>query len=534
MDIVALKNGKTGLCISDIGPVPTGPTFGMLECVLARTWQQWKAWGSNWGDVMLESYHTTRDVPGRQLCIDGGNRVYPEFMQRQQQLPPLELHHERLDGPACRQIDVGVPGSAGHTDRPVDEFRRIQRTRNREWSVAKIRLDEVSKVYTDGTRAVDGLSLEIADGELLALVGPSGCGKTTALRMVAGLEDISEGVVSIGGRAVNRVPARDRDIAMVFQSYALYPHLDVYNNIAFGLNLRKVPGAEIERRVTATGGVLGLKDHLRRRPRALSGGQRQRAAMGRAIVREPRAFLMDEPLSNLDANLRVQMRADIARTTRRLGVTTIYVTHDQTEAMTLGHRVAVMKKGVLQQVAAPQEIYDRPANMFVAGFIGSPAMNLVTGVFTASAEDVTLRIADQHLRVDPALLRSRPGVRAYFDRPVAVGIRPEDMQDVCMVPAGGAALYAAVDLVEALGSELLVHLRIGACGVTTDDTRELARDAGLDPVDPTGSGGWVRPLTELIARFSPRSRVRRDEVAEVAVDTARLHVFDLDTGRSIR
>ncbi|GAA4255760.1 ABC transporter ATP-binding protein [Dactylosporangium darangshiense] len=396
--------------------------------------------------------------------------------------------------------------------------------------MAEVRLDEVSKVYADGTRAVDGLSLEIADGELLVLVGPSGCGKTTALRMVAGLEDIDAGLVSIGGRVVNRVPARDRDIAMVFQSYALYPHLDVYDNIAFGLRLRKVPGAEIERRVAATGAALGLRDHLRRRPRALSGGQRQRVAMGRAIVREPQAFLMDEPLSNLDAKLRVQMRAEIARTTRRLGVTTIYVTHDQTEAMTLGDRVAVMRKGVLQQVAAPQELYDRPANVFVAGFIGSPAMNLVTGVFTTSAQDVELQISDQHLRVDPALLRNRPGVRAYLDRPVAVGIRPEDMQDASLAPADGAVLYGAVDLVEALGSELLVHLRVAVPGVVTDETRELARDAGLDPVEPVGTAG---PLTELVARFSPRSRVRKGELVEVAVDTARLHVFDLDTGRSI-
>ncbi|GAA2373734.1 sn-glycerol-3-phosphate ABC transporter ATP-binding protein UgpC [Dactylosporangium salmoneum] len=396
--------------------------------------------------------------------------------------------------------------------------------------MAEVRLDEVSKVYADGTRAVDGLSLDIADGELLVLVGPSGCGKTTALRMVAGLEDISEGVLSIGGRVVNRVPARDRDIAMVFQSYALYPHLDVYDNIAFGLKLRKVPRAEIERRVAATGAALGLKDHLRRRPRALSGGQRQRVAMGRAIVREPQAFLMDEPLSNLDAKLRVQMRAEIARITRQLGVTTIYVTHDQTEAMTLGDRVAVMKKGVLQQVASPQELYDQPVNVFVAGFIGSPAMNLVTGVFTTSAEQVVLRIGDQCLRVDPALLQARPGVRAYFDRPVAVGIRPEDMQDMSLVPRDSAMLYATVDLVEALGSDLLVHLRIAADGVVTDDTRELARDAGLDPAAPAGSGV---PLTEFVARFSPRSRIRKDELVEVAVDTARLHVFDLDTGRSI-
>ncbi|WP_432990171.1 ABC transporter ATP-binding protein [Dactylosporangium sp. CA-233914] len=394
--------------------------------------------------------------------------------------------------------------------------------------MAQVSLDDVSKVYTDGTRAVDGLSLDITDGELLVLVGPSGCGKTTALRMVAGLEDISEGVLSIGGRVVNRVPARDRDIAMVFQSYALYPHLDVYDNIAFGLKLRKMPRAEIERRVTATGATLGLSEHLRRRPRALSGGQRQRVAMGRAIVREPQAFLMDEPLSNLDAKLRVQMRTEIGRTTRRLGVTTIYVTHDQTEAMTLGDRVAVMRKGVLQQVASPQELYERPANMFVAGFIGSPAMNLITGVFTRSAEDVLLCIGDQRLRVDPALLQARPGVLAYLDRPVAVGIRPEEMWDARLAPAGGALLHAAVDLVEGLGSELLVHLRVAAPGVVTDDTRELARDAGLDPLDSAA------PLTELVARFSPRSQVGKDKVVAVAVDTARLHVFDLESGLTIQ
>jgi multiple sugar transport system ATP-binding protein len=237
---------------------------------------------------------------------------------------------------------------------------------------------------------------------------------------------------------------------------------------------------------------------------------------------------MDEPLSNLDAKLRVQMRAEIARTTRRLGVTTMYVTHDQIEAMTLGDRVAVLRTGVLQQVDTPQELYDHPVNVFVAGFIGSPAMNLVTGVFTTAGEDVTLQVGDQHLRVDPALLRTRPGVRGYIDRPVAVGIRPEDMQDASLAPPGGAVFYAAVDLVESLGSELLVHIRAAVPGVVTDDTRELARDAGLDELGARG------PLTELVARFSPRSRIRKDEVVVVAVDTARLHVFDLDTGRSIQ
>ncbi len=293
--------------------------------------------------------------------------------------------------------------------------------------MAKVEFEEVGKIYPDGTRAVDQLNLDIDDGEFLVLVGPSGCGKTTALRMAAGLEDVSEGALRIGGRVVNHVPARDRDVAMVFQSYALYPHLDVFDNIAFGLRLRKVPTHEITQRVNHTAATLGLTEHLHRRPKALSGGQRQRVAMGRAIVREPSVFLMDEPLSNLDAKLRVQMRAEIARNSRRLGVTTIYVTHDQTEAMTLGHRVAVMKKGVLQQVAVPQELYDRPANLFVAGFIGSPAMNMLKGTLIQGETGPVLALGDQHLSLGRELLATRPELRSHLGRDLAVGIRPEDM-----------------------------------------------------------------------------------------------------------
>ena len=395
--------------------------------------------------------------------------------------------------------------------------------------MAEVVLQGVGKVYTDGTRAVDDLNLEIVDGEFLVLVGPSGCGKTTALRMVAGLEEISEGTITIGGRVVNNVPSRDRDVAMVFQSYALYPHLDVYENIAFGLRLRKLPKDEIDRRVKKAAASLGLEEYLRRKPRALSGGQRQRVAMGRAIVREPAAFLMDEPLSNLDAKLRVQMRAEIARIQRDLGVTTIYVTHDQVEAMTLGDRVAVMKKGVLQQVAPPQELYDRPANLFVAGFIGSPAMNMVQGVFTEEGDTLKLALGSQEIEVSPKLLTLRPGLRAYLGRPVAVGIRPEDMEDASISGAERAVVRSTVDLVEALGSDLLVHFGLDAQPVVTEDTKELARDAGAD--DGAQTSKTARSV--LIARFNPRSRVREGDQVSVALDTERLHVFDLATGESI-
>ena len=298
--------------------------------------------------------------------------------------------------------------------------------------MAGVTFDGVSKVYPDGTRAVDHLDLDIQDGEFMVLVGPSGCGKTTALRMLAGLEDISEGRVSIGERVVNHVPSRDRDIAMVFQSYALYPHLSVYENIAFGLRVKKVPKAEIDRRVKDAARILDLEALLDRKPRALSGGQRQRVAMGRAIVRHPQAFLMDEPLSNLDAKLRVQTRAEIARLQHDLGVTTLYVTHDQVEALTMGDRVAVMRKGQLQQVDNAQELYDRPLNLFVAGFIGSPAMNLLEATLEKAGAHYSVRLGSQTLALDDEALASHPALQGYEGREVILGIRPEDLEDATL------------------------------------------------------------------------------------------------------
>ncbi|MBB4931542.1 multiple sugar transport system ATP-binding protein [Lipingzhangella halophila] len=394
--------------------------------------------------------------------------------------------------------------------------------------MASIRLAEVSKIYPDRTAAVSDLDLDIGEGEFLVLVGPSGCGKTTALRMIAGLEEVSSGNLIIGDRVVNRVPARDRDVAMVFQSYALYPHLSVRDNIGFGLQLRKVAKSEIRQRVEEAASTLGLTEHLDRRPRNLSGGQRQRVAMGRAIVRNPHAFLMDEPLSNLDAKLRVQMRAEISRIQRDLGVTTVYVTHDQVEAMTLGDRVAVLKKGVLQQAAPPQELYDRPANLFVAGFIGSPSMNLLQARLEADGAGARLALGGQALAVPGTLLAERPRLRDYIGRAIAVGIRPEDMEDADLVDTpDGAVLSSTTDLVEALGSELLLHFRLDASPVVTDDTRELARDAGADQL------GTASRESEIIARCSPRSRTKIGDPLRVRVETARLYFFDPDSGAGI-
>jgi multiple sugar transport system ATP-binding protein len=386
-------------------------------------------------------------------------------------------------------------------------------------------------VYPDGTRAVSSLNLEIPDGEFMVLVGPSGCGKTTALRMVAGLEEISEGVLRIGERIVNHVPSRDRDIAMVFQSYALYPHLSVYENIAFGLKLKKLPKSEIATRVQRAASLLGLEDFLKRKPRALSGGQRQRVAMGRAIVREPSAFLMDEPLSNLDAKLRVQMRAEIARIQSNLGVTTIYVTHDQIEAMTMGDRVAVMRKGELQQVADPQTLYDRPVNLFVGGFIGSPAMNMIEATVEGAAAGITLSIGDQRLELDDSALEGQSALRAFQGRTVILGIRPEHLEEASLAADAppGRRLQGGVVLREALGSELMVHFTVeGARAAQTEDMKELARDIGDD-----GEGGLRTEGTVFVGRFGARAHVTEGEPVEVAVDTRSLHFFDPDTGLGV-
>ena len=394
--------------------------------------------------------------------------------------------------------------------------------------MASVSFDDVAKVYQDGTRAVSGFDLKISDGEFMVLVGPSGSGKTTALRMVAGLEEISEGVVVIGDRVVNHVPSRDRDIAMVFQSYALYPHLTVYDNIAFGLRLQKLKKNEIDRRVQEVARILGVEQLLKRKPRALSGGQRQRVAMGRAIVRQPRAFLMDEPLSNLDAKLRVQLRAELARLLNELGTTTIYVTHDQVEALTMGDRVAVMRRGELEQVDTPQELYDRPVNVFVGGFIGSPAMNMVEARLEPSNGTLAAAVGSQRIVLGDEKLNAHPALRAYTGRTVILGIRPEDLEDAALVPetAPDRRLRGSVVLREALGSEIVAHFDIDARPALTDDVRELAADVGEELTDQA-------PHTTMVGRFRADSAVHAGEQAEVAVDTRALHFFDPDTGAGI-
>jgi multiple sugar transport system ATP-binding protein len=400
--------------------------------------------------------------------------------------------------------------------------------------MAGVSFDRVSKVYPDGTRAVDGISLGIEDGEFMVLVGPSGCGKTTALRMVAGLEDISEGQIRIGERVVNHMPARDRDIAMVFQSYALYPHLSVYENIAFGLRLHKVPKDEVDKRVREAARILDLEPFLKRKPRALSGGQRQRVAMGRAIVRQPQAFLMDEPLSNLDAKLRVHMRAEVSRLQRDLGTTTIYVTHDQVEAMTMGDRVAVMRKGEIQQVETPQELYDRPVNLFVGGFIGSPAMNMLEATIERADGGLAAVAGAQRIALGQETLSARPALERYAGRPVVLGIRPEDLDDASLV--GDAPedrrLKGHVELREALGAEIMVHFSVDAKPALTEDVRELAQDAGTAEATVQQSTEDGRG-TLMVGRFSPRSRVREGEELDVAVDTRALHFFDAETGLAV-
>jgi multiple sugar transport system ATP-binding protein len=396
--------------------------------------------------------------------------------------------------------------------------------------MAGVGFDRIGKVYADGTRAVNGLTLDIPDGEFMVLVGPSGCGKTTALRMLAGLEDISEGVMRIGDRVVNYVPARDRDIAMVFQSYALYPHLSVYENIAFGLKLKKIPKKEIESRVQKAAKTLGLDELLKRKPRNLSGGQRQRVAMGRAIVREPAVFLMDEPLSNLDAKLRVQTRGEISRLQRELATTTIYVTHDQVEAMTMGDRVAVMRKGELQQVAPPQELYDRPVNLFVGGFIGSPAMNMLDATVQRTNGTVSLKVSDdQSIEVDQSCLDAHPALASYDGRKVVLGIRPESLEEASLAPDAPATrrLHGRVELREALGSELMVHFAIPHAELAvTEETKELARESTVE-------GGLETAGALIVGRLGARAKVEEGANVEVAVDTRSLHFFDPDTGLGI-
>ncbi len=400
--------------------------------------------------------------------------------------------------------------------------------------MAEITLEGVSKVFADGTEAVHSVDLQIPDGKLMVLVGPSGCGKTTVLRMVAGLEDLTGGDIVIGGRVVNEVPPGDRDVAMVFQNYALYPHMTVYQNMALSLKIRKVNKQEMDRRVREAADVLHLEDLMQKRPRELSGGQRQRVAMGRAIVREPHAFLMDEPLSNLDAKLRVQMRGEILRIQKELQVTTIYVTHDQTEAMTLGDLVAVMKRGVLQQVAAPQELYAEPANLFVGGFIGSPAMNLVEATVARSADEIAVEFGRQRLVVPPEVLAARPALRGSDGRKVILGIRPEHMEDSALAPRSSAVgqLPIVVDLREGMGSDVYLHFTIDAPPVFTDDTRELASDIDEKALEDLKEQASERRST-WVARVGPETTAQIGEKTELAIDTRKLYFFDPATGASI-
>jgi multiple sugar transport system ATP-binding protein len=399
--------------------------------------------------------------------------------------------------------------------------------------VAEIAYDSVSKVYDDGTQAVYDLDLAIEDGELMVLVGPSGCGKTTALRMLAGLEEISGGEIRIGDRVVNDLTPKDRDIAMVFQSYALYPHMTVEQNLAFGLKLRKLPKKEVDERVRRAARILQIEDFLKRKPRALSGGQRQRVAMGRAIVREPQAFLMDEPLSNLDAKLRVQMRAEIHQLQRRLGVTTIYVTHDQVEAMTMGDRVAVMNTGNLQQVDTPQVLYDNPVNEFVAGFIGSPSINLVEATLEQSDGRLMVNVGEHRLAVDEQAARNRSGLRDYIGRTVILGIRPENFEDASLDSDApqDRRMKVTCDLTEPLGSEVLVHFSTGAKRIVSSAT---AADVGEDAdISLGGEDGDGAGQTRLIARVSPKTRIAEGSEIELAVDTSRLYFFDPETRNTI-
>jgi len=399
--------------------------------------------------------------------------------------------------------------------------------------MAEVIFDKVEKVYDNDVLAVHDLSLEIKDGEFVVLVGPSGCGKTTALRMVAGLEEISDGTVKIGGRVVNDLTPKERDIAMVFQNYALYPHLTVADNIGFGLRLRKTPKQEVNERVEWAAKLLGLGPYLQRRPKELSGGQRQRVAMGRAIVRQPQVFLMDEPLSNLDAKLRVQMRAEIARIQHEVGVTTIYVTHDQVEAMTMGDRVAVMRKGELQQMAEPQRLYDSPKNLFVASFIGSPAMNIVEAQVERRDGGIAVQLGDQELPVPEDVVRRRPALSGYAGRKLALGIRPEHLEDAALARDGGARLRGSVLLTEALGSEILAHVEMKAMPVVTEDVVEGAVVDEAEAAVAADLLGESGGRTTFVGRLDAASKVKPDTEIELVVETQKLQFFDLETGHAI-
>ena len=386
--------------------------------------------------------------------------------------------------------------------------------------MATVTLDKVNKIYENGFHAIHDLDLQIADQEFLVLVGPSGCGKSTALRMIAGLETVTGGEMKIGEKVVNDVEPKDRDIAMVFQNYALYPHMTVYDNIGFALKLAKVPKEEIDQRVRAASKILELDSNLDRKPGQLSGGQRQRVAMGRAIVRQPAAFLMDEPLSNLDAKLRVQMRAEIAALQRELAVTTVYVTHDQVEAMTMGDRVAVLKDGYLQQVDTPQKLYDKPDNVFVAAFIGSPSMNLYEATLDLSGDTGVVHLGDQNLTIGTEVPDHRPALRGYDGKQIILGIRPEDFEDAAMIEhdTTGRQLVSKVRLIEALGSELMVHFDINARTVDSGDPDAVEEAEGT---------------SNAVGRFNPRSKVRMREDVTISVATENLHFFDQESRLAI-
>jgi multiple sugar transport system ATP-binding protein len=400
--------------------------------------------------------------------------------------------------------------------------------------MAEIALEGVTKVFADGTKAVDEVDLTIPDGKLVVLVGPSGCGKSTILRMVAGLEDVTEGAIWIGDQFVNDRPPGQRDLAMVFQNYALYPHMTVYQNMALSLRIRKVGREEMDRRVREAANILHLEDLLAKRPRELSGGQRQRVAMGRALVREPYAFLMDEPLSNLDAKLRVEMRSEILRIQQRLQVTTIYVTHDQTEAMTLGDTVAVLNHGVLLQVASPQELYRRPTNLFVAGFIGSPAMNMVEATLRDSNGELSVEFGSNRLPVPAAVRSERPRLASFIDRRVVLGIRPEELEDAALVPGAPPEnrIRSVIDMREDMGAEIYLHFTVDAPPALTEDTKDLASDRGagvLEELEDRATSG----RSPFVARVGPESTVGMGQRAEIVVDTRKLHFFDPDTGEAI-